>query len=132
MRAADIMTRSPVAVSCDTRIGEAVAVMDAVDVHLIPVLDCDELVGVLSDRDLHRLWEPHLDGLNVAPDPRRTVAEVMTRDPVTVSEQAEVDAVIHVLVAQRLAAVPVVDGDGALVGVVTAIDVLRAAEGRLG
>ena len=131
MRAVDIITRSPVAVTPDTRIGEALEVMDAVDVRHIPVLEDEQLVGILSDRDLRALWDPSIGTLRDARVYQRFVRELMSRDPITVEEEADIDAVITLLVEHRIGAVPVVDLDGVLVGIVSTIDILRAAVGKL-
>lgn len=57
-----------------------------------------------------------------------TVADVMTRDVVTVAPRTPFKEVVDVLVTKGISAVPVVDGDGALLGVVSEADLLRKAE----
>ena len=60
------------------------------------------------------------------------VRDVMTRSVVTVVPTAPVAEVAELLVAHRINAVPVVDDQGVLVGIVTAGDLLhRAADERL-
>lgn len=58
-----------------------------------------------------------------------TVAEVMTKDPVTVAPDAEVKEIVKVLTMNEITAVPVVTGDGVPIGVVSEMD-LRGLGGR--
>lgn len=60
---------------------------------------------------------------------RRTVGDVMTGDVVTVRPDTSVEDVVGLLDANDIVAAPVVDDDGALVGVVSASDVLRHETG---
>lgn len=56
-------------------------------------------------------------------------ADVMTRNVVTVSPESSVREVARLLLAHRISAVPVVDGSGELVGVVSEGDLMRRGEG---
>lgn len=74
--------------------------------------DDDRLVGVLSLRDLI-----------VAP-PATRIGSVMIREPVAVGVMADQDEVAQVVARYNLLAVPVVDGDGRLAGIVTVDDAM--------
>jgi CBS domain-containing protein len=56
----------------------------------------------------------------------RTVRALMTRDPIVVSADAPLQEALRLLDVHRIHGLPVVDGDGALVGVVSQTDMLRA------
>ena len=58
------------------------------------------------------------------------VTELMTGNPVSVGPETDIDEVIEVMIDNRVGAVPVVTGDE-LVGLVSYVDVLRAAIGKL-
>jgi CBS-domain-containing membrane protein len=60
---------------------------------------------------------------------RTTVGDVMTGDVVTLHSDTSVQDVVGLLDANDIVAAPVVDDDGALVGVVSASDVLRHETG---
>ena len=51
--------------------------------------------------------------------------DVMTRPVVTVSPEAGIDAAVRLLLGHRISALPVVDDDGRLVGIVSEGDLLR-------
>jgi len=132
MRARDLMTTSPICVSSRTRLGETIETMYANDVRHLPVVDGTRLVGIISDRDLRALWDPVMNvqiGDGRAYD--RRVSDYMSRDPVTVEEEDEVEEVIDLLLEHRVGAIPVVDADGMLVGIVSYMDVLKAARDKL-
>jgi CBS domain-containing protein len=56
------------------------------------------------------------------------VAEIMTRDPVTVAPGASIADAAQLMLDRHISGLPVKAGDGALVGVVTEGDLLRRAE----
>ena len=95
---------------------------DAETIYYVYVVDPGgRLVGVLSLRDLI-----------VAP-PATPIGEVMIDEPVAVAVDADRDDVASVVARYNLLAVPVVDGDGRLVGIVTvddAIDTILPASWR--
>jgi magnesium transporter len=81
------------------------------------VLDADmHLLGVVSFRELF------------AAPPEQPVQEMMHTDLVTVTEETDQEAVAHLLVDEGLLAIPVVDADGRMKGVVTADDVVGVVQ----
>jgi len=77
------------------------------------VLDPDmHLLGVVSFRELF------------AAPPEKLVSDIMHRDLVTVSDETDQEAVAHRFAEAGLLAIPVVDADGRMKGVVTADDVV--------
>src|SRR5215211_7144558 len=86
---------------------------DAETIYYVYVTDDDgRLVGVLSLRDLI-----------VAP-PSQQIAAVMIKEPVAVGVLADQDEVAQVVARYNLLAVPVVDGEGRLAGIVTVDDAM--------
>jgi len=95
---------------------------DAETIYYLYVTDDDgRLVGVLSLRDL------------IVAHPDRVIAEFMRREPVSVEVLAGQEEVTEVLARYNLLAVPVVDAEERLAGIVTvddAIDTVLPAERR--
>jgi hypothetical protein len=60
--------------------------------------------------------------------PPLTVADVMTRDVVSVSTATPVSEIAGALAGKRISAVPVVATDGSLLGIVSEGDLIRRAE----
>ncbi len=69
----------------------------------------------------------HHPSAGEAPSPL-TVADVMTRDVVSVSTATPVSEVAGALAGKRISAVPVVGADGSLLGIVSQGDLFRRAE----
>ncbi len=96
----------------------------------MPVLGDDEaIVGVISDRDLRRPdWVD--DEENVAHyyllDNAHKVEEAMTRDPWVVHPDDTIQEAADLVLKHRIGALPVVGAQHRLVGMISAVDVLRA------
>jgi magnesium transporter len=81
------------------------------------VIDADQrLVGIVSFRDLF------------AAAPNKTVADVMTRDLVTCNADTDQEALSHLFAQHDLLAIPVIDEDGRMKGVVTVDDIVDVVE----
>jgi CBS-domain-containing membrane protein len=55
-------------------------------------------------------------------------SDIMTRDPVTVREDTHLDEVVRLMLSRHVSGVPVVAGNGAVIGIVSEGDLLRRAE----
>lgn len=122
MRVSDIMTPDPACCTPDNTAREAATLMKEHDCGSIPVvenLDNKRLVGTVTDRDLA------IRGLAEGKGPDTRVRELMTIAPVTSAPEDEVEIVREVMVARMVRRVPVVDENGAVVGIVAQADIAR-------
>lgn len=118
-RARDIMTENPEAVTPATTLGEVARRMAELDVGILPVVDDPEvrrLRGVVTDRDLV------VRGMARGLGDSATVAECMTPDVSTVNRNASIHQVMDVMRREQVRRVPVVDGEGRLVGIIAQAD----------
>jgi CBS domain-containing protein len=83
-------------------------------------------LGILTDRDIVRGQVERGADLYCL-----TVADVMTRDPLTVAAEAGLSEAIRAMSARGVRRAPVVDRRGGLVGIVTLDDVLPAVAEEL-
>ena len=93
--------------------------------HQLPVLDRQQrIVGILSERDLLRFLVT--DGEQISFVPGKAVADAMTSEVITADPVTDVRRIAQVMLSYHLSAVPVVDEQDALIGLVSRSDILRA------
>jgi len=113
------VVRDPITVSPTTRIGDVVELTRAHNFSGMPVVDGDDLVGIVTSRDLR--FETHLDN---------PVSSVMTKKDklVTVKENASRDEVLNLLHTHRIEKVLVVDEAFHLQGMITVKDIQKSTD----
>ena len=123
------MTRDPVRVAADASIADALRLVRQHRVRHLPVLEDGTLVGIVSDRDL-RLAMPSPLGMEtpefVALVEGTRVDAIMARDVITTGPTDTLEDAAVRMTRSRVGALPVVDAEGALVGLISETDVLRA------
>ena len=141
MRVRDAMTRGIIGVRETASLAEAVETMLRAGVSAVCVFnERKALVGILSEGDLMRRgelgterrrprWlESLLSGGRLAhayaQEHGRAVAEVMTREVVTVDEVAPLAEAVDLMIRRRVKRLPVVRG-GSVIGVVSRSDLLK-------
>ena len=130
LTAEDLMTAQPVAVPVTARVRDAVEILQTLEIRHLPVVNKDqELLGMLSDRDLRALSVPQLvddewmGNLQTALDAR--VSSLMTGDVLSVDVSAGAEKIVELMLTYKIGAVPVVDAEGKLAGIVSYVDLLR-------
>jgi acetoin utilization protein AcuB len=119
------MTCSPATILVTASAAEAAHEMQRLGLRHLPVVDATgRLVGILSDRDLRGPMVGSAPGA-LAPTATTPVATLMTSDVVTATPDDELGAVARRIVEHRIGAVPIVDGGGIPVGILSYVDVLR-------
>ena len=143
MNAGDVMTRPAATLRDDASLGDAIKLMLERDVGGLPVVDqFGRLVGMLTEGDLlrrvelgtnahHRSgwWDFLRDRAADADEYVRThsraVANLMTRNPVSVTEGTPLEDVVELMEKKRIKRLPVLRHDE-IVGIVSRSDLLRA------
>jgi acetoin utilization protein AcuB len=117
---ADYMTPGPYCIAPNDALPDAFAVMREHDIRHLPVVEGNELVGILSDRDMILLqsYAP------VRPE-RITVKDAMTDDPYVVARDTPLNQVARVMAKRKIGSAVVLDGRN-IVGVFTVTDGLQA------
>ncbi|AKT41207.1 CBS domain-containing protein [Chondromyces crocatus] len=128
--ATTLMTENPRTVRMSDPISEAVEVLQTLEFRHLPVLDDDQnLVGIVSDRDLRPflvLYAQDAETVGGAlKHGRLPVSSIMSSNVVSVDPEADVTELMELMLEHKIGAVPVVDGDGMLVGIVSYVDLLR-------
>ncbi len=114
MRIRDIMTRDVQSVTPSESIREAARLMDELNVGVLPVVEGERLIGMVTDRDI----TVRATSAGKAPDQTR-VSEVMSDDPASCYEDDVVSDVARLMGQKQIRRVPVLDADDKLVGIVS-------------
>ena len=116
MIASELMTRSPVALDATAPLSKAADLLASLDIRHLPVVDTDgALVGMLSDRDLR--GQKAMDA---------AAATIMTAPVLCAQPTTDLATIVELMLDYKIGAVPIVEPDKTLVGIVSYIDVLRA------
>lgn len=126
----DLMSKRLVTVELDDTLETVKEIFDELKLHHVLVVEANQLIGVVSDRDLWRALSPYIDSnVETARDVatlHKRVHHVMSRKPRTLPLDAPVSAAIALMLAHRISCVPVVCGDHMPVGIVSWRDILKA------
>jgi IMP dehydrogenase len=116
------VVRDPITISSTATIGEVVELTHKNKISGVPVVEGDDLVGIVTSRDLR--FETHLN---------EPVSSVMTPKEklVTVKENAEREEVLNLLHSHRIEKVLVVDDNFKLQGMITVKDIQKSTENPL-
>jgi len=142
MRAHQIMTRPVYSVLPEATIAEAANIMLQRHISGLPVVDAaGKLVGIVSEGDLIRRseigtqrkrsrWLKFLLGAGKAAtdfvhEHGRRISEVMTRDPLTITEETTLEEIVTSMETNGVKRLPVMRGDR-LVGIVSRANLLQA------
>jgi len=139
MRVQDVMTKDVRTVEPDTPLKEVALALSQLGVSGVPVVEDGKVVGVVSEADIlvkERGSNPGLPGLvgllfdETAEIGRklhaRTAREAMSSPAVTIGPNRPVAEAAGVMIDRLVNRLPVVDDAGALLGIVTRADLVRA------
>lgn len=118
MTARDIMTREVVTVTPDTPVEELAKVLTDRRISGVPVVDeAGNVVGIATEADI------------LAKGRVGKVADIMTREVISVCEDTPIDEIARVLADKGIKRVPVLR-EGKLVGIVSRADIVRGVAQR--
>jgi CBS domain-containing protein len=141
LRAGDVMSRDVVSVAPDAAVRDVVELLLGKRYRAIPVVRGGAPVGIITNSDLleragltvrvELLASLDRAELNAALEQLarggKTAESVMTPNPATVNAAAPLPEVAEIMAHRRLKRLPVVDDRGAMLGMVSRLDVLRTA-----
>jgi len=118
-RAENGMITDPVTIKRGSTVADALAIMEEYHIGGIPVVDDDrKLVGIVTNRDLR-----------FETDHSRAIDDVMTKENlVTTSQSTDLEEAARILQRHKIEKLPVVDGEGRLLGLVTYKDITKAKD----
>ena len=117
-----IMTTSPATVAPGDSLHNARELFESHGIHHLPVVDGDQLVGILSASDLLKLQLFNPANTSLA---NAKVRHIMRANPVVLPVTASLRDAAEKLRGGEFHALPVIDDAGALVGIVTTSDLIE-------
>ena len=120
-KASDLMSGNPACATPDTTAQEAAQLMEAHDVGSLPVVENGgkRLLGIVTDRDLA------LQVLGGGKAGNTPIGDVMSSNPYCVRPDDSLDDVETLMAERQVRRIPVVDGQGQVVGIIAQADLAR-------
>lgn len=129
MSVSDFMTKSVVTVQSNTPIFDAVDLMKQHDIHRLPVVDQDKLVGLITEGTIAEAMPSKATSLSVYEMNyllnKTTVADIMLKKVTTVAPDALLEDAISLMRGENVGVLPVLE-DTRLVGIITNNDIFDA------
>ncbi len=123
------MSKNLITIEEEESMQHASSIMREHKIRMLPVLKKGELVGIVSDSDLKRASASDATVLDIHEllylISRIKVHDIMNRDPITVPDDYTVEETAQILMEKNISGVPVTDGSGKLVGVITRNDIFK-------
>ncbi|MGR9115100.1 MAG: CBS domain-containing protein [Gammaproteobacteria bacterium] len=133
MRVEDLMTSQVFTVEQHDMIDRVFFLIHYEKIRHLPVVEKGKVVGIVSDRDLYKALGPKSNSksievaegttsLHVVP---QKVQHIMRRGVLTVNPDTYASEAAGIMADNKVGALPVVDKNGKLTGIITATDILR-------
>jgi acetoin utilization protein AcuB len=123
----EVMTTVPIVISSGTTLFDAYGVMFDNEIRRLPVVDDDELVGIVTLSDIWQSMSGRVDGLDTATRLKlaaRTVRDVMADDPITIAPDDTIQEAAERMLEYQISGLPVVE-ERHVIGIITETDVFR-------
>lgn len=134
MIVSDIMTTEVITASMDDTLGGIRMVFELNGCHHIPIVEDRRLVGIVSDRDVLKGLSPTADSpmadnraLNTL---KKKAHQIMTRHVTTISPEDTLEDAAAVFLENKFSCLPILDGFGNIVGIITKTDILVSLLGK--
>ncbi|MBO0412786.1 CBS domain-containing protein [Enterococcus hulanensis] len=129
MSVKDFMTENLVTVAPNTKIFDAVDLMKKYDIHRLPVIDNEKLVGLITEGTIQEALPSTATSLSVHEVNyllnKTVVSDVMIKDVKTIAPDKELEDGIYLMRQNKINVLPVLDEEK-LVGIITNNDIFDA------
>lgn len=114
------MKPQPWTIRKDARLADAHRLMHEHGIRHLPVVERGQLVGLVSERDLHLV-----ETLRASDPEELTVEHAMVEDVFTASADAPVDEVVEEMAHRKIGSAVALDRQGKVTGIFTTVDALQ-------
>ncbi|MGD2272620.1 MAG: CBS and ACT domain-containing protein [Desulfobacterales bacterium] len=123
------MSKPVITIEAESSMQEAGRLLEKHHVRMLPVMNRDKLVGILTDRDLKRASASDATSLEkhelLYLLSEIEVRDIMTKNPICVTPDYTIEEIARILMEHKISGVPVVKTHGGIVGIVTQTDLCR-------
>ncbi len=119
------MTSPVIVISPDTPLEETLRIMDVMCIRRVPVVDGEDLVGIISLRDVQEALKDLEEHCKDGEAPGGRVADSMATEVFTISPNAPIGRAAEIMLQEKIAALPVMESGGRLVGIITESDIFE-------
>ena len=122
MKAMHAMTRDVVCIHVHDRLEAAADLMREWEIHHLPVVDGEKLVGLISDRDILLRTKVDCEGTKVIENCE--VHQAMSGAPTTCDPGDSIEQIAETMLQSKIDCLPVVSAEGKLIGLLTSVDLI--------
>lgn len=135
MRVEELMTSKVFVVEQDDYVDRVFFLIHYESIRHLPVVEKGKVIGIVSDRDLYKALGPKSNSRAIAeasgPNASelyvstKRVRHIMRRGVITVHRDTSASDAAAIMADNKIGALPVVDKDDRLVGILSSTDILR-------
>jgi len=130
MNVGHFMTRNVITVTPDTRVTDAVDLMEKNHFHRLPVVQDNQYIGIVTDEEIAENSPSNVTSLSIYEMnylfDKMTVGEIMARQKTTVTADTLLEEAATIMKNQNLTVLPVLDEEKYVKGIVTYKDIFKA------
>ncbi len=130
-----IMTKRPITISINDRLIHARNILFDKNVSVLPVLDGEDLIGLISEGMIARAFANFRNKVPGRHQEERLryilVADAMKTDPPTLKEDDSIGEAATIMLEEGMRAVPVLNANNKLVGIVSKTDMVKLVKNNL-
>jgi acetoin utilization protein AcuB len=123
------MSAPPITIDMNDSMQDAIKLIRENNINMLPVINKQRLVGVVTDGDLKRASASDATTLEIHEllylITKIKIKDILTKDPITVLPDFSVEETAEVLLKNRISGVPVMDVKGLVLGIITQNDLFR-------
>jgi acetoin utilization protein AcuB len=123
------MSRPAITIDAGAMLPEAIKLLNQHKIHMLPVIENDRLVGIVTELDLRKTASSDASpakrsNLEYCRLPIR-IRDVMAKNPITVPLNHTIEETAELLLVHEISGIPVVDGQQKIIGIITKTDLFK-------
>lgn len=123
------MSQPAIAIDVDDYLEDGVRLTKKYEIHMLPVMQNGQLVGIITDRDIKRASACAVPSENREEDGNLLssikIKKIMTPDPVTVPYNYTLEETVEKFLVHNISGLPVVNQQQKVIGVITKSDLFQ-------